>query len=105
MPDLYTNVQSKHLRNHGNREHSLENCPEIKFRNTQELRDRLPSTISANDGSLIDLNKIGKNHGNMISAPIYEFQNPDDHCPPLMHDNDGVCMDLIRVTSKIAKKN
>lgn len=79
-------------------------CPEIKFRTTQELRDSLLSAISANDGSITDLNKIGKYHRNMIGPPIYEFQHTDDHCPPLMHDNDGVGMDLIGITRKKCKK-
>ena len=104
QPDLYTNVSIRHLKNHANKEHSLEACPEIKFRTVEDLRDSLFAAINANDGSISNLNKVGKDHGNIINPPIYAFKNVNDNFPPLMHDNDGCGMHLIKVTRKITKK-
>ena len=130
FPCTKCTVTLNHLQNHGNEEHSYENCyakGQIEKKSYEWYKDNLQEVVRSvalkqNNSPYDDLNTMdgettsemlqqsledrrgaAKKYGNVISVNLLEFCSLDDMVDPLLHILMGLCNDNLKFIRKEAR--
>ena len=114
-------VSLKHLQNHGGREHSKENCPEVGEKKTfkffedafekvfrmshKETLDKLEKgNTSTKITTLGAIRKNGNKAGSVISLNLLPFTGVTDIADPLLHIYMGLCNNNLDAMKRDCRK-
>ena len=95
-PSAKWSVKRDHLREHGSRIHTPNDCPEIGRRTIGDIESLYCENL-AEDRQGFDTRVTGKFHGNFYNRAIFPILSLDNVVPPVLHIMLGIVLKLFNL--------
>uniref|UniRef100_A0A7M5VGC9 Uncharacterized protein n=1 Tax=Clytia hemisphaerica TaxID=252671 RepID=A0A7M5VGC9_9CNID len=96
FPSSKWDVSLSHLREHGSRPHTPENCVDIQFRNVDDVNANYSANLALN-GQSCELRKTGKFHCCFFGPMIFPIKTLENVVPPVLHIMLGIVLKLFNL--------